>query len=86
MGKQRQSAQVRQDKSFKGRQFAAEVILWARLAEGSVRRSRMEGQGEGVRWYLMFPVSYRDLGFCEQSRQRWRYWQADVVIDMVTTV
>ena len=21
----------------------------------------MEGQGEGVRWYLMFPVSYRDL-------------------------
>jgi len=27
MGKQRQSAQVRQDKSFKGRQFAAEVIL-----------------------------------------------------------
>jgi transposase, IS6 family len=29
--------------SFKGRQFTAEVILWA------------------VRWYLMFPVSYRDL-------------------------
>ena len=29
---------------FKGRQFAAEVILWA------------------VRWYLMFPISYRDLG------------------------
>jgi transposase-like protein len=28
---------------FKGRQFAAEVILWA------------------VRWYLMFPISYRDL-------------------------
>ena len=28
---------------FKGRQFTAEVILWA------------------VRWYLMFPVSYRDL-------------------------
>ena len=43
MGKRRQAAQVRQDKSFKGRQFAAEVILWA------------------VRWYLMFPVSYRDL-------------------------
>ena len=21
----------------------------------------MEGQGEGVRWYLMFPISYRDL-------------------------
>jgi transposase, IS6 family len=30
-------------RSFKGRQFTAEVILWA------------------VRWYLMFPVSYRDL-------------------------
>jgi transposase, IS6 family len=30
-------------KEFKGRQFAAEVILWA------------------VRWYLMFPISYRDL-------------------------
>ena len=28
---------------FRGRQFTAEVILWA------------------VRWYLMFPVSYRDL-------------------------
>jgi transposase-like protein len=28
---------------FKGRQFTAEVILWA------------------MRWYLMFPVSYRDL-------------------------
>jgi transposase-like protein len=27
----------------RGRQFTAEVILWA------------------VRWYLMFPVSYRDL-------------------------
>jgi transposase-like protein len=34
---------VRQDQSFKGRQFTAEVILWA------------------VRWYLMFPISYRDL-------------------------
>ena len=29
---------------FNGRQFTAEVILWA------------------VRWYLMFPISYRDLG------------------------
>ena len=29
--------------SFKGRQFIAEVILWA------------------VGWYLMFPISYRDL-------------------------
>ncbi|WP_043367399.1 IS6 family transposase [Belnapia sp. F-4-1] len=34
---------MRPDQSFKGRQFAAEVILWA------------------IRWYLMFPVSYRDL-------------------------
>jgi transposase, IS6 family len=34
---------VRQDQPFKGRQFTAEVILWA------------------VRWYLMFPISYRDL-------------------------
>lgn len=36
-------AGVRQDRSFKGRQFTAEVILWE------------------VRWYLMFPISYRDL-------------------------
>lgn len=28
---------------FKGRQFTAEVILWA------------------VRWYLQFPIGYRDL-------------------------
>jgi transposase, IS6 family len=43
MAKRRRTAQVRQDQSFKGRQFTAEVILWA------------------VRWYLMFPISYRDL-------------------------
>jgi transposase-like protein len=43
MAKRRQAAHLRQDRSFKGRQFTAEVILWA------------------VRWYLMFPVSYRDL-------------------------
>src|ERR1700710_2844255 len=61
MAKRRQAAQVWQDQSFRGRQFTAEVILWARLAKGSVRRSRIEGQGEGVRWYLMFPISYRDL-------------------------
>ena len=61
MTRRRQAVQVRQDRHFKGRQFTAEVILWARLAKGSVRRSRMEGQGEGVRWYLMFPISYRDL-------------------------
>jgi transposase, IS6 family len=43
MAKRRRTAQVRQDQSCKGRQFTAEVILWA------------------VRWYLMFPISYRDL-------------------------
>jgi transposase-like protein len=36
-------AEVVQGKTFKGRQFTAEVILWS------------------VRWYLMFPISYRDL-------------------------
>src|ERR1700727_2835969 len=35
---------------FKGRQFTAEVILWA------------------VRWYLMFPVSYRDLELMRLDR------------------
>jgi len=43
MTRQRQAARIRQDQPFKGRQFTAEVILWA------------------VRWYLMFPMSYRDL-------------------------
>src|SRR6202023_3999552 len=43
MTRRRQAIQVRQDRPFKGRQFADEVILWA------------------VRWYLMFPISYRDL-------------------------
>jgi hypothetical protein len=57
MARRRRATQVRQDQAFKGRQFTAEVILWARLAKGSVRRSRMEGQGEGVRWYLMLPIS-----------------------------
>ena len=37
-------------KEFKGRQFTAEVILWA------------------VRWYLMFPISYRDLELMLQDR------------------
>jgi transposase, IS6 family len=41
---------VVQGRAFKGRQFAAEVILWA------------------VRWYLMFPVSYRDLERMLQDR------------------
>jgi transposase, IS6 family len=41
---------VGQGRWFKGRQFTAEVILWA------------------VRWYLMFPVSYRDLALMLQER------------------
>ena len=36
--------------AFKGRQFTAEVILWA------------------VRWYLMFPISYRDLELMLRDR------------------
>jgi transposase, IS6 family len=43
MTRRRRATQVRQGQAFKGRQFTAEVILWA------------------VRWYLMFPISYRDL-------------------------
>src|SRR3982751_471690 len=43
MAGRRQVASVGSDRCFKGRQFTAEVILWA------------------VRWYLMFPISYRDL-------------------------
>src|SRR4051812_39748358 len=39
-----------QGKEFKGRQFTAEVILWA------------------VRWYLMVPISYRDLALMLQDR------------------
>jgi len=41
---------MKQGKAFKGRQFTAEVILWA------------------VRWYLMFPISYRDLELMLQDR------------------
>lgn len=43
MARRHQVGAVKQGGSFKGRQFIAEVILWA------------------VRWYLMFPISYRDL-------------------------
>ena len=39
-----------QGRDFKGRQFTAEVILWA------------------VRWYLIFPISYRDLELMLQDR------------------
>ena len=43
MARRHQAGAAKQGGSFKGRQFIAEVILWA------------------VRWYLMFPISYRDL-------------------------
>lgn len=43
MARRHQAGAVKRGGSFKGRQFTAEVILWA------------------VRWYLMFPISYRDL-------------------------
>jgi len=43
MARRHQAGAVKPGGSFKGRQFIAEVILWA------------------VRWYLMFPISYRDL-------------------------
>jgi transposase-like protein len=43
MASQQQHSRKRKDRPFKGRQFSAEVIIWA------------------VRWYLMFPISYRDL-------------------------
>ena len=43
-------AAVVQGEAFKGRQFTAEVILWA------------------VRWYLMFPISYRDLELMLRDR------------------
>src|SRR5918998_420219 len=39
-----------QGKEFRGRQFTAEVILWA------------------VRWYLMFPITDRDLELMLQDR------------------
>jgi transposase, IS6 family len=50
MTKRRNAARTRQEQSFKGRQFNAEVILWA------------------VRWYLMFPISYRDLELTLRKR------------------
>ena len=43
MARRHQAGTVKPGGSFKGRQFIAEVILWA------------------VRWYLIFPISYRDL-------------------------
>lgn len=46
----RRLTKLRADLTFKGRQFTAEVILWA------------------VRWYLMFPISYRDLELMLQER------------------
>ena len=50
MSKRRRAAGIRQDQAFKGRQFTAEVILWA------------------VRWYPMFPISYRDLALMPRDR------------------
>ncbi len=50
MARRRKLEQIGAVRSFKGRQFAAEVILWA------------------VRWYLMFPISYRDLELMLQDR------------------
>src|ERR671921_1660489 len=50
MARRRRTASVRPDQPFKGRQFTAEVILWA------------------VRWYLMFPISYRDLELMLRDR------------------
>src|SRR4051794_23283485 len=50
MARRHQAGAVKQGGSFKGRQFTAEVILWA------------------VRWYLMFPISYRDLELMLQDR------------------
>ena len=50
MAKRKRVGSVRPDRSFKGRQFTAEVILWA------------------VRWYLMFPISYRDLELMLRDR------------------
>src|SRR5215213_5617957 len=50
MAKRRQAIRVRPDQPFKGRQFTAEVILWA------------------LRWYLLFPISYRDLALMLQDR------------------
>jgi transposase, IS6 family len=50
MARRRRVASAGPDRPFKGRQFTAEVILWA------------------VRWYLMFPISYRDLALMLQDR------------------
>jgi transposase, IS6 family len=50
MTRRRRAPEARQGQAFKGRQFTAEVILWA------------------VRWYLMFPISYRDLELMLQDR------------------
>src|SRR3954466_10726156 len=56
MARRQRAAQVRPDQSLKGRQFTAEVILWA------------------VRWYLMFPISYRDLELriCTRNNRAFR--------------
>jgi hypothetical protein len=50
MARRQRGSSRRPDRIFKGRQFTAEVILWA------------------VRWYLIFPISYRDLELMLQDR------------------
>src|ERR687897_1017938 len=50
MARRCRTVAMKQGGSFKGRQFTADVILWA------------------VRWYLMFPISYRDLELMLQDR------------------
>src|SRR5215212_7501700 len=50
MARRRRAVAVKQGGSFKGRQFTADIILWA------------------VRWYLMFPISYRDLELMPRDR------------------
>src|SRR3712207_5623255 len=50
MARRCRTVAVKQGGSFKGRQFTADIILWA------------------VRWYLMFPISYRDLELMLQDR------------------
>jgi transposase-like protein len=50
MARRRELHEIGAGRSFKGRQFTAELVLWA------------------VRWYLMFPVSYRDIELMQADR------------------
>jgi hypothetical protein len=62
MTRRRRVPEVRQDQAFKGRQFTAEVILWA------------------VRWYLMLPVSYRDLELMLLDRAAMRFFRKALLV------